>query len=78
MADRAVNAGYNMSGTVEALMAGYVCSEQAREQSEDDQLENVINALNERHKRSGFLSDEFSSLDTTSVALIALSVDIDD
>jgi hypothetical protein len=74
MADHAVMAGCDLSGTVEALLAGYVCSEQ----EEDDQLENVINALNERHKRSGFLSDEFSSLDTTSVALIALSVDIDD
>jgi hypothetical protein len=56
MADRAVNAGYKLSGTVEAPLAGYVCSEQ----EEDDQLENVINALNERHKRGGFLSDEFS------------------
>ncbi|HEY4174638.1 MAG TPA: type II toxin-antitoxin system CcdA family antitoxin [Rhodopila sp.] len=51
----------NLSGTVEELLAGYVASEQARKQAEDDQLENVINALNERHKRDGFLSDEFSN-----------------
>ena len=52
----------NLSGTVEELLASYVSSEQARKQAEDDQLETVINALNERHERDGFLSDEFSSL----------------
>ena len=59
---RAKSLTRNLSGVVEELLAGYVSGEQARKQAEDDQLESVINALNERHERDGFLSDEFSSL----------------
>jgi antitoxin CcdA len=52
----------DLSGTVEELLAAYVRSEQARGRAEDDRLEDVISALNARHERDGFLSDEFSSL----------------
>jgi antitoxin CcdA len=52
----------NLSETVEDLLADYVRREQARKQAEDDQLEEVIDALNARHERDGLLSDEFPSL----------------
>jgi antitoxin CcdA len=52
----------NLSGTVEELLADYVRREQARKRAEDDRLDEVISALNARHERDGFLSDEFSNL----------------
>ena len=52
----------NLSATVEELLAGYVQQEQARRRAADDELDQVITALNDFHSRNGFLSDEFSTL----------------
>jgi hypothetical protein len=52
----------NLPGTEEEPSAGYVSSVQAPKQAEDDQLNEIIDALNERHERDGLLSDEFPSL----------------
>ena len=59
---RAKDLTTNLSGTVEDLLAGFVQSEQARKQADDEALEQVISALNEFHERHGLLSDEFPSL----------------
>jgi hypothetical protein len=38
------------------------CSEPIRKQAENDEFDNIVHALNERHDRDGFLSDEFFGL----------------
>lgn len=59
---RAKRSTKNLSATVEELLAGYVQQEEARKRAADEELEQVISALNDFHERHGFLSDEFSTL----------------
>lgn len=59
---RAKRSTKNLSATVEELLAGYVQQEEARRRAADEELDQVISALNDFHSRNGFLSDEFSTL----------------
>lgn len=59
---RARRSTKNLSATVEELLAGYVQQEEARKQVADEELEQIISALNDFHERHGLLSDEFSTL----------------
>jgi len=59
---RAKRSTKNLSATVEELLAGYVQQEEALRRAADEELEQVISALNDFHERHGFLSDEFSTL----------------
>ena len=52
----------NLSRTVEDLLVGFVRDEQARRRAEDEEIDEVVSALNASHERHGFLSDEFSTL----------------
>lgn len=49
----------NLSATVEELLASYVQQEQARQRAANEELDQVISALNAFNERHGFLSDEF-------------------
>ena len=52
----------NLSGTVEALLAGFVERERERLRTEDEALEAVVTAVNAFHEKHGFISDDFSNL----------------
>jgi len=59
---RARRSTKNLSATVEELLADYVQQQEARRRAADEELDQVISALNDFHSRNGFLSDEFSTL----------------
>lgn len=59
---RAKAATRNLSATVEDLLARFIQEDQARKRAEDQQLAEVVTAVNAVHAEHGYLSDEFPSL----------------
>ncbi len=51
----------NLSGTVEELLAAHLQTELARKRADDQMIDDIIDKLNARNEKYGFLSDEFSS-----------------
>jgi antitoxin CcdA len=49
----------NLSATVETLLEDYLQKESAQRQSEQNKLNEVIDAMNDYHSRHGFLSEQF-------------------
>lgn len=52
----------NLSATVETLLGDYLQSAHQRREEEEKAIDRVIDAVNGFHGRSGFMSDEFSTL----------------
>lgn len=52
----------NLSATVEALLGDFLQSVRREREEQEKALGSVIDAVNEFHAKSGFMSDEFSTL----------------